>query len=60
MIQRLPKLEKEDLDRVLECVYCPFYKECEKTIETPEDNLDGTCKTREIFMNKLKGLDLNV
>lgn len=56
-MERYRRLSKSEQDRILECLYCPFYKGCNETIKQPEDNPDGTCKTKMIFK---KGLGLNV
>lgn len=58
-MKRYCQLDERDKERLLECLYCPCHKECEISIEIPEDNENGTCKTRGAFINKLKGLGLN-
>lgn len=55
VIKAILALSNEDKDRLLECLYCPFHQECEETIENPVDNDDGSCRTKQQFIQKLKG-----
>lgn len=55
--RKICDLTKEDKLRLLECVQCPFHKECCETVEKPEDNEDSSCKTKQYFIQKLKGSD---
>ena len=57
VIKAICALSDKDKDRLLECLYCPFYEECEETIENPMDNNDGSCMTKQQFIQKLKGCD---
>lgn len=54
-IREICNLSDYDKCRLLECIHCPFNEECHETIENPVDNEDGSCKTKQHFMNKLKG-----
>lgn len=38
-----------DAKRILECLRCEYYCRCEETVQEPEDNPDGSCKTKEEF-----------
>ena len=55
VIKAIRALSDEDKDRLRECLYCSFRKECEETIENPIDNDDGSCKTKDEFKLKFKG-----
>lgn len=55
--RKICDLTKEDKLRLLECVQCPFHEECYETVLKPEDNEDGSCKTKQYFIQKLKGSD---
>lgn len=57
VIKAIRSLSDEDKDRLRECLYCAFHEECEETIENPIDNDDGSCKTKQQFIQKLKGCD---
>lgn len=35
--------------RIFECLTCPYYDKCSKTVENPEDYPNGNCKTKAIF-----------
>lgn len=59
VIKAIRALSDEDKDRLLECLYCGFRKECKETIENPIDNDDGSCKTKDEFKLKFKGCDNN-
>lgn len=43
------KLNREDAIRLYECVDCPYFDCCVEEIEYPEDNLDGSCRTKQLF-----------
>ena len=43
------KLNREDAIRLYECVDCPYFDRCVEEIENPEDNLDGSCRTKKLF-----------
>lgn len=58
-VRQVRKLSNEDKTRLLECIHCPFHEECTETVEKPEDNEDGSCKTKQQFIQKLKGCDNN-
>lgn len=45
-------LSKRNVSRLYECYKCKFLDQCKKTVSEPEDNEDGTCKTRLIFSRK--------
>lgn len=47
---------KFDPERILECFKCLYFDECYRTVEKPEDNSDGSCKTKEQFIKQTKGL----
>lgn len=49
-IRKVHDLSNEDKTRLLECT---------ETVEKPEDNDDGSCKTKQRFIQKLKGRDSN-
>lgn len=51
----ISSLSDEDKNRLLECLHCPFHEECRETVEKPEDADDGSCKTKQQFIQKLKG-----
>ena len=51
-IREVRELSNEDKARLLECIHCPFHEECTDTVENPEDNDDGSCKTKQQFANK--------
>ena len=34
----------------IECTFCPYYTRCTAEIESPEDNPDGTCKQKDIYI----------
>lgn len=42
-------LNREDAIRLYECVDCPYFDRCVEEIEKPEDNLDGSCRTKQLF-----------
>lgn len=43
------KLNREDAIRLYECVSCPYHDRCVEEIDEPEDNLDGSCRTKQLF-----------
>lgn len=43
------KLNRDDAIRLYECVGCPYFDRCVEEIEDPEDNLDGSCRTKQLF-----------
>ena len=43
------KLNREDAIRLYECVDCPYFDCCVEEIEDSEDNLDGSCRTKQLF-----------
>lgn len=36
-----------DSDRLIECITCDYYMECQRDIDEPEDYFDGSCKTKD-------------
>lgn len=44
--------QKNNADRILECLYCEYFEYCFTNISDPQDNVDGSCKTREILSIK--------
>ena len=42
-------LNREDAIRLYECIDCPYFDCCVEEIEKPEDNLDGSCRTKQLF-----------
>ena len=59
VIRLIKNMSDKDKNRLLECLYCPFYEECRNTVDHPIDNGDGTCKTKELYINKIKELDIH-
>ena len=45
-------LNNKDVIRLYECVVCPYYDRCMEEVTDPEDNIDGTCRTKQIFKEK--------
>ena len=43
---------KSNIERLKECVFCPYFEICEESIEYPQDFEDGSCKTREELEEK--------
>lgn len=39
----------DDKQRLLECYSCDYMDECFETIDKPEENVNGTCKTKQNF-----------
>ena len=39
----------DDEKRLLECYCCVYMDECFKTIDQPEENENGACKSKENF-----------
>lgn len=54
VIQKIIALDRNDLKRLRECVYCEYFGQCHENVENPEDNPDGSCKTKEEFMRGLR------
>lgn len=48
-MKRLPKLTDYDKKRILECLGCKYFRRCEQTVETPEDDQYGKCLTKRLF-----------
>ena len=48
-MERLPKLSDYDKKRLLECLGCRYFRQCCQTVKEPEDNQDGSCKTKMLF-----------
>ena len=48
---------KSNAERLLECLNCSFFDECDRTVEHPKDNPDGSCKTRDELLKKGTGVD---
>lgn len=44
--------QKNDIERIEECLYCEYFEYCCINISEPQDNVDGTCLTREILSMK--------
>lgn len=42
-------LNREDAIRLYECIDCPYFDCCVEEIEKPENNLDGSCRTKQLF-----------
>lgn len=40
---------KNDTERLLECVTCPYFEMCNEIINEPEDYPNGSCKTKDIL-----------
>lgn len=40
-------LNEYDFRRLAECVNCPYFDRCVKEVSDPQEDLDGTCKTRK-------------
>lgn len=38
-----------DFKRLVECIRCLYFDRCTKDITEPEDDPDGTCKTRKEY-----------
>ncbi len=38
-----------DFKRLVECVNCPYFHQCVKEVIDPQEDSDGTCKTRKEF-----------
>ena len=38
-----------DFNRLVECIRCPYFDRCTKDVPKPEDDSDGTCKTRKEY-----------
>ena len=36
-----------DFKRLVECIQCSYFDRCTKDVPKPEDDSDGTCKTRK-------------
>lgn len=45
-----------DLKRLVECIRCPYFDRCTKGVSEPEDDSDGTCKTRKKFEMNSKSM----
>lgn len=45
---------KSNIERLLECLYCKYWKKCKQTIAVPKDYPDGSCKTKDSFKNMTK------
>lgn len=43
----------DSFERMVECLYCEYFDKCYREVEVPEDYLDGSCKTKEKFKNKI-------
>lgn len=43
---------KSNIERILECLTCKYWKVCEQTVAVPEDYPDGSCKTKDSFKDK--------
>lgn len=41
-----------EAERLLECLDCFFFTECNSTIKYPVDNSDGSCKTKNLFLKR--------
>ena len=48
-MERLTKLSDFDKKRILECLGCKFYRQCEQTVTEPKDNQNGSCFTKTLF-----------
>lgn len=40
---------KSNIGRIEECLHCEYFEYCCINISEPQDNVDGTCLTREIL-----------
>lgn len=49
MLGRVSKLDDYEIKRILECLGCKYFRQCNQSVKNPEDNPDGTCKTKMIF-----------
>lgn len=43
---------KSNAERLLECLNCSFFDECNRTVRHPKDNPNGSCKTRDELLKK--------
>lgn len=48
-MERLPKLSDFDKKRILECLGCEYFIQCEQTVTEPKDNQNGGCFTKTLF-----------
>lgn len=56
MVMRLVNNKKlTDAERLLECLNCEFFIECDSTVRHPVDNPDGSCKTKDLFLKRKGG-----
>ena len=44
--------QKNDIERIEECLNCEYFEYCSINISDPEDNPNGTCLTKEILSMK--------
>ena len=42
-------LNEYDFKRLVECIRCPYFDRCMKDVPEPEDDSNGTCKTRKEY-----------
>lgn len=45
-------IDTNDILRIMECLDCPVWKECEAAVDEPEDYPDGRCMTRDLLMEE--------
>lgn len=43
---------KSNIERIIECLTCKYWKDCKQTVAVPEDYPDGSCMTKDSFGGK--------
>lgn len=46
-------LSKRDTERLYQCYICEFFEQCMRDISESEDNTNGSCKTKQKFIDEL-------
>lgn len=41
-----------EIERIMECLGCPVYKECHLKVDEPEDYPDGRCLTKDMLTER--------